>query len=223
MGIFNMFKNKTTNENTANNYTAQSIDLSNDDTFEISLDLNKTKPINLEKKQFVNLNKASISLNKLRAAAGWDITNGRSYDLDLCAMLFNSNHSLLNKVYYANMQATGIFLDGDNLTGAGDGDDENIHINLSQMPQNVSIIAICVVIYEGKNRGQYFSEVNNAYVRLVDEDQKKEICRYSLTNDGGKHTAIHFADIIRSKDGWIFKAVGEYMDGSIGSISNNLF
>lgn len=219
MGIFDVFKNK---HNGQENYSVP-VSVSSAAGNEVFLDLTKNGALNLEKKQFLNLEKASVALSNLRAAAGWDFMLGRAYDLDLCAMLFDSNGQLVDTVYYGKKNANGISLDGDNLTGEGKGDDENIRMNLSKVSNNVSTIAICVVIYQGKERNQYFSGVKNAYVRLVDENQKKEICRYSLTDDGGKNTAIHFADVIRTNEGWIFKAVGEYMNGSIHSVSNNLF
>lgn len=219
MGIFDIFKNKITSQETYTATSSTSSELGN----EVFLDLNKPGVLNLEKKQFLNLEKANVSLNKLRAAAGWDFMRGNAYDLDLCALLFDSRQRLAKQVYYGDKTTNGVSLDGDNLTGQGDGDDENIYINLSKVGSNVSTIAICVVIYHGEARDQYFSGVKNAYVRLIDEDNKKEICRYSLTNDGSKYTAVHFADIIRTENGWIFKAVGNYMNGSITSISANLF
>lgn len=220
MGIFDMFKNKVSN--TEETYTIPT-SVSSVSGNEVFLDLTKNGVLNLEKQQYLNLEKASVSLNNLRAAAGWDFMRGAAYDLDLCAMLFDPNNTLVNTVYYGNKDTAGVSLDGDNLTGQGDGDDENIRMNLSRVKSNVSTIALCVVIYQGKSRNQYFSGVKNAYVRLVDENEGKEICRYSLTNDGGKNTAIHFADIVRTDGGWVFKAVGEYMNGSIDSISDNLF
>lgn len=220
MGIFDMFKNKASSAEETYTVPTSVSSVSGNEVF---LDLTKNGVLNLEKQQFLNLEKASVSLNNLRAAAGWDFMRGTAYDLDLCAMLFNSNNTLVNTVYYGNKDVAGVSLDGDNLTGQGDGDDENIRMNLSKVKSNVSTIALCVVIYQGKNRNQYFSGVKNAYVRLVDENEKKEICRYSLTKDGGKNTAIHFADIVRTDNGWVFKAVGEYMNGSIDSISDNLF
>lgn len=184
--------------------------------------------LNLKKDDILDLTKTSTNLNSLKLSAGWDVqARGRDYDLDLFALLVNGDNKLTKQtnacVYYGEKNAKGIYLDGDNLTGEGDGDDENIFINLGEIPADVSKIILAVAIYEAKDRGQQFSNVKDAYVRLVDTSgrREEEVCRYNLSNDGGDNTAVIAAEIFRTGSGWSFKAVGEYTKGSISKIEKN--
>jgi tellurium resistance protein TerD len=195
---------------------------------EVTLDLNKPGLLNLEKQDFLNLTKTNLNLSNIRVSAGWDVAaRGRDYDLDLFANLLDSDGKLITNanptVYYADKHSQGVRLDHDNLTGAGDGDDENMFVNFDNLPTNVSKIVIGVAIYGAKGRGQDFGHVKNAYVRLVDQSQtpEKEIVRFNLTEDGGSYTAVKFAEFNRTAEGWTFKAVGDYLYGSIESISRN--
>lgn len=189
---------------------------------EVFLDLNKNDGmLNLQKNDFLNLTKTGVSLNNMRVSAGWDVrTFGSDYDLDLCAYLIRDNGQLSQTVFYGNMQAQGIRLDKDNLTGKGDGDDENIFINFSEINANVSRIVFGVVIYNAKIRFQSFGKVKNAYVRMVDQstNPEREICRYSLSDDGGKNTAVKFAELVKINDEWTFNAIGEYSKDNINSL-----
>ena len=186
--------------------------------------LNEPTPciLNLNKNDILDLNKVSENLNKVRVSAGWDVcVVGQDYDLDLCAMLVNKNDKLVDCVYYASKRSKGLYLDGDNLTGEGEGDDENIFVTLKEIPSSVSKIVFNVVIYQGANRHQQFKNVSNAYVRLVDiAHTEREICRYNLSNDGGDNTAVKFAELIRTNDGWQFHAIGNYLCGSISDLAN---
>lgn len=186
---------------------------------EVVLDLSKKGPLNLEKREFVNLTKSGVSLTHIRAAAGWDMASFGSIDLDLCAYLF-SNGQLEQTVYYGAKRGQGIYLDGDNLTGEGDGDDENIRINFEQLPSHIDRIVIAVVIY---SMGKVFSGVKNAYVRLVDESQsQQELVRYNLSADGGKNTAVFAAELQKVNHEWRFVAVGDYSKNSIKSLGKSL-
>lgn len=194
---------------------------------EVTLDLNKPGLLNLEKQDFLNLTKTNLNLSNIRVSAGWDVsTHGRDYDLDLFGNLLDADGKLIHNanhtVYYGDKHSQGVQLDHDNLTGAGDGDDENMFVNFDKLPENVSKIVIGVAIYEARNRHQDFGHVKNAYVRLVDQSQtpEKEIVRFNLTEDGGSYTAVKFAEFNRTAEGWVFKAVGDYLNGSIGEISH---
>lgn len=193
----------------------------------INLDLVKRDEIlNLKKNDILDLTKAAPGLNKIRVAAGWDVNTGffgGSFDLDLCAILLDANSKLVKNinpcVYFSKKNSTGIYLDGDNLTGEGDGDDENIYVTLSEIPSNVEKIVFNVVIYDGIAKRQKFSKVKNAYVRIVDcEKNDKEICRYDLSNDGGDNTAVVFAQLIRNNGSWEFMAIGDYKRASISQL-----
>jgi tellurium resistance protein TerD len=184
--------------------------------------------LNLKKNDILDLTKTSAHYDSLRLSAGWDINKkgGSNYDLDLFALLLDSKDKLTSVtnscVYYGNKKATGIELDKDNLTGEGDGDDENIFINLTKIPPAVNKIILAVAIYDADSRRQSFQYVNNAYVRLVDTSNKKEveICRYNLSNDGGSSTAVICAELFRNGSDWSFKAVGDFTKGSISKIKN---
>lgn len=186
--------------------------------------------LNLEKDAILDLSKdVEASLKSMRVSAGWDVNaKGRDFDLDLCAFLVDANGKLINSansvVYYGEKKSNGVKLDGDNLTGAGAGDDENIFLSLEKVPQDCQAIKFYVIIYGGASRGQYFGEVRNAYVRLVNTENRpeKELCRYSLSEDGGKNTAIYFCELSRNSGNWNFKAVGEYLKASIEDIKRTL-
>lgn len=175
--------------------------------------------LNLQKDNILDLRKYSDSLSEVRVAAGWDISKkGSSFDLDLCAFLLDENGKHIAKVYYGDKRATGIYLDGDNLTGEGDGDDENIHVSLDKIPAKVSSIVFSVVIFSAASKRQHFKDIDNAFCRLVDESNGKEICKFSLSNEGGDNTAVTFAELYRNDGGWSFRAIGTYSEDSIESL-----
>ena len=180
--------------------------------------------LNLNKGDILDLTKYSDSLTKVRAAAGWKVNAmGRDYDLDLCAYML-INGEVDSTVYYRDRNHRGIFLDGDNLTGStGNNDDENIHVNLQELHPAVDEIVFAVVIYSAAERHQKFSNVKNAYMRLVDESNGKEICRYNLSEDGGDNTAVKLASLKKNANGnWSFHAIGEYSKNTIESLRRTL-
>jgi tellurium resistance protein TerD len=182
--------------------------------------------LNLKKGDILDLTKYTSSLTNIRAAAGWDInkSSGSDYDLDLCAYLFRDGR-VVDTVYYGNKhdRNSAIWLDGDNLTGSGEGDDENIRVDLTSL-NNIDKITFAVVIYHGKARSQSFNNVKNAYVRLVDESAGgKEICRYCLSTDGGSNTAVTVANIKKDDNqNWVFEPIGIYSKNSIDSLKHTL-
>lgn len=167
--------------------------------------------LDLKKGNFLNLSKSDSTLEHIRLAAGWDVNNnfGADFDLDLMANLIHSNGKN-ELIYFGNMKSSGIELDKDNLTGVGDGDDENINIYFNKLNNNINKIDIYVIIYKGKERNQNFSKVENAYVKVVDEEQKKELCRYNMSKDEGKHVSIKAGSFEKKENDWIFTAIGEY-------------
>ena len=179
--------------------------------------------LNLNKGDILDLTKYSTSLTNVRAAAGWDVNRGigHDYDLDLCAYMM-SNNRLVNTVFYGARTWTGIYLDGDNLTGSGEGDDENIFVSLREIPSNIDRIVFAVVIYEAGNRHQMFRNVKNAYMRLVDQSNGKEICRYLLTEDGGSNTAATLASLNRNNGNWSFEAIGRYSCDTIKTLGRKI-
>ena len=176
--------------------------------------------LNLHKNEILNLSKTNPGLVKVHIGAGWDIKWGAgNYDLDLCACLIDEQGKRLPTdccVYYGNMKEPGIYLDGDNLTGEGDGDDENIYITLDELDPRVAKIVLAVVIYNARKRNQTLDKVKNAYVRLCDaKNNDLELCRYNLSADGGWFEGVVFAELYKTNGEWEFKAIGEPFNGSI--------
>ena len=156
-----------------------------------------------------------VSDEKVILGAGWDIAkNGYDFDLDIAAFLLNSNGKVQNipqdVIFFNNMEAPGIALEGDNRTGAGDGDDERITIDLSQIRSDIAKIVFVITIHEAQVKRQTFGMVENSYIRLLDaKNNEKEVCRFNLKEDGSTSTSVIFAELFRDGFGWQFKAVGE--------------
>ena len=226
MGLFNnLFKKETEAPVSAQPQAQNHTQTSTSDVTMTNVEYSSTGLLNLTKNSVLDLTKYSDSLNKIRVAAGWDINKGigSDYDLDLCAYLLDDRKKILKTVYYGSKKHTGIFLDGDNLTGEGDGDDENIYVNLKEIPEKVESIVFGVVIYGADSKRQKFENVKNAFVRLVDEDSRgKEICRYELSENGGDNTAVTFAKLYKTNGNWSFGAIGNYSKDSIESLGYHL-
>lgn len=177
-------------------------------TREVLISLEKPSVVSLEKGDLLNLSKANVPLSKIHAAAGWDAAKEGHIDLDLCAHLF-AGDKLVDTVYFANKhkERDGIWLDEDNLTGEGDGDDENIYVNLRGLRSDADRIYLSVVSFTHNT----FNDVKNAYVRLSDESGKeRELARYNLSADGGKNDSVTAGVFIREGSEWKFLAIGEY-------------
>jgi tellurium resistance protein TerD len=169
--------------------------------------------LNLVKGQRIDLNK---SLKKLMVGLGWDVSKarGQEYDLDATIFPIDTNNAVMGSdICFFNQQS--VFggavrhLLGDNRTGDGEGDDEAIGIDLNNVPANVSSLSIVVNIYDAYTRGgQNFGQVQNAYIRLVDEDTGAEMARYDLTEDGSMFTAFELGRVYRHNGGWKFNATG---------------
>ena len=170
--------------------------------------------LNLNKNDILDLTKRNPGLKKVRLGAGWDIANnGLDYDLDIAAFLLDSNNkfnTVSNVIFFNNKDGQGISLAGDNRTGAGEGDDEVININLEEINPNIAKIVFVVTIHEAQAKRQTFGMVENSYVRLVDlENNEREICRFNLKENGSTATSVIFAELNREGSEWQFKAIGE--------------
>ena len=170
--------------------------------------------VDLNKNDILDLTKRNPGLKKIMLGAGWDISNnGSDFDIDIAAVLLDSNNrfnTVENVIFFNNKQGQGISLSGDNRTGAGDGDDETIIIDLDVINPNIAKIAFLVSIHNAQAKRQTFGMVNNSYVRLVDMERNgKEICRFNLKENGSTATSVLFAELIRQSGEWQFKAVGE--------------
>ena len=182
--------------------------------------------LNLQKNDILDLTKKDPSLDKIQLGAGWDVAKKgflgfgqKDFDLDLVAFLLNSSNKLDNKegiIYYSNMRAKGVTLHGDNRTGAGDGDDEKISVSLSNLDSKCEKIVFAISIYEGAKRNQSFTQVRNAYIRLLDENKgNKEICRFNLSDINDDKTALIFAELYKINGSWNFKAIGETLNADV--------
>lgn len=170
--------------------------------------------LNLNKNDILDLTKRNPGLKRVMLGAGWDISNnGSDFDLDIAAFLLDANNkfnTVSNVIFFNNRVGQGIALASDNRTGAGEGDDETINIDLEKIDLNIQKIVFVVTIHEAMSRRQTFGMINNSYVRLVDLDQNgKELCRFNLKENGSTATSVIFAELYRNGSEWQFKAMGE--------------
>jgi tellurium resistance protein TerD len=180
--------------------------------------------VSLSKGGNVSLTKAAPNLTSIAVGLGWDArsTSGADFDLDASALALNDSHKVLGDEYFVffnNLASPdgSIEHQGDNLTGAGEGDDEVININLVSVPAQVSSIVFPVSIYEAENRGQSFGQVRNAYIRIVNLANDVELARYDLTVDASTETAMVFGEVYRYNAEWKFRAIGQgYASGLAG-------
>ena len=179
--------------------------------------------INLQKGQRISLKKEAPSLSRLMCGLGWDVLDRSrglggafqaDFDLDASVLCLDENDKLKgnsNVVYFGNLrhQSGAITHLGDNLTGEGEGDDEQILVDLPDVPAEISKLLFVVNIYEAVKRKQDFSQVENAFVRLVDLSNNQEIARYTLSgNDYEGKTSMLLAEVYRHNDEWKMAAVG---------------
>lgn len=180
--------------------------------------------LDLSKGSILDLTKRNPGLKHIIAGCGWDTASmGNDFDLDVSAFLLGQNSKVSSPtdiIYFNNKSASGVTLSGDNRTGAGEGDDESINIDLTAVPANINKIVICVTIFDAVSRRQTFGMVNNSYVRLLDADQNnKELCIFKLKEDGSTSTAIVFAELSRNGADWEFKAIGEGKQGDLNTLA----
>lgn len=176
---------------------------------------NGVNALNLKKNDVLNLTKKNPGLKKVILGAGWDVASiGQDFDLDIAAFLLNTNGKVQNipddVIFFNNMQGQGIYLEGDNRTGVGDGDDERIRLDLESISSHVQKIVFVVTIHEAQAKRQTFGMVENSYVRILDEERnEKEICRFNLKENGSTVTSVIFAELYKASGEWQFKAIGE--------------
>ncbi len=184
--------------------------------------------VSLSKGENISLSKEVPGLNAIDVGLGWDarVTAGSAFDLDASAFLLYEGGSVRSDtdfIFYNNkVSADGAVVhQGDNLSGTGEGDDEIISITLSQVPAAVQKIAFSVTIHEAEIRKQTFGQVNNAYVRVVNKVDGKEVTRYDLSEDYSVETAMIFGELYRHGGQWKFKAIGQGFAGGLGPLAKN--
>ena len=186
--------------------------------------------ISLQKGERVSLEKASPGLEAVFVGLGWDVNKsdtGSDFDLDASVFLLGENEKLISDshlVFYNNKKSpdpdNSVEHMGDNLTGAGEGDDEVIIVNLKKVPDDVQKLTFVVTIYDAEKRGQNFGQVSNAFVRLVDVKTKEEVLRYDLTEDYSIETAMIMGELYKKDGQWRMSAVGDGYEGGLQAILN---
>lgn len=185
--------------------------------------------VSLTKGQKVDLTKGNPGLSKLVVGLGWDINKydgGSSFDLDAAAFLLAGNGKVAadeDFVFYGNLKHSsgGVEHMGDNLTGEGDGDDEQIKVDLALVPASVEKIDFTVTIYDADVRKQNFGQVSNAYIRIVDEVNNTELIRYDLGEDFSIETAVVVGELYRNNGEWKFNAIGSGFEGGLKALCQN--
>ena len=183
-------------------------------------------PINLQKGQKVSLTKGNPGLSKVVVGVGWDVNQfdtGGAFDLDGAAFLVTENGKVSRGedfVFYGNLThpSGSVQHMGDNLTGEGEGDDEQIKVNLSAVPANIAKIVFTVTIYDAETRRQNFGQVSNAFIRIYNEDTGEEMLRYDLGEDFSIETAAVFGELYKNGDEWKFNAIGSGYQGGLAAL-----
>ena len=182
--------------------------------------------INLQKGQRISLKKESPGLTTVMCGLGWDVAQSSggflgifkpssNLDLDASVLCLNANGKLdnnMNVIYYNNLShvSGGITHLGDNLTGEGEGDDEQILVDLPKIPPEINKLVFVVSIFQALDRQQDFGQVENAFVRLVDTFNNKEIARYNLSGQQYQgSTGMIMAEIDRDNNSWNMQAIGQ--------------
>jgi tellurium resistance protein TerD len=184
--------------------------------------------ISLQKGGNVNLSKEAPGLTKLLVGLGWDArsTDGAPFDLDGAVFMLNAQGKVRSDadfIFYNNLRSVdgSVVHSGDNRTGAGEGDDESINIDLSKVPADVDKLAVCVTIHEAEMRRQNFGMVQKAYVRCVNAADNREIARFDLSEDSSTESAMIFGEVYRAGGDWKFRAIGQGFNGGLGPLAKN--
>jgi tellurium resistance protein TerD len=185
-------------------------------------------PVSLSKGGNVSLSKEAPGLTNIVIGLGWDTrsTDGSDFDLDASMFVLKEDNKVRSDsdfIFYNNKTGADGAVEhlGDNLTGEGEGDDEQIKVNLNAVPQDVANLAVGVTIHEADTRRQNFGMVSNAFIRVVNGADNSEIARYDLSEDASTETAMVFGEVYRRGNEWKFKAVGQGFQGGLGPLARN--
>jgi len=184
--------------------------------------------ISLSKGGNVSLTKSAPGLTNILIGLGWDAraTDGAGFDLDASGFLLTTEGKVRSDADFVffNQPASAdgsVKHLGDNTTGEGDGDDEQITVDLTKVPADVDKIAIAVTIHDAEVRKQSFGMVSQAFVRVVNAGDNSEIVRYDLSEDFSIETALVFGEVYRNSGEWKFRAVGQGFQGGLGAMAKN--
>ena len=184
--------------------------------------------VSLVKGGNVSLTKEEPGIESIMVGLGWDArsTDGSDFDLDASCFLLNAAGKVRSDsdfIFYNNLKSAcgAVEHTGDNRTGAGDGDDEAINVELSRVPADVAKLAFTVTIHEADQRHQNFGMVSNAFIRIVNRKTGREVARFDLSEDASTNTAIIFGEVYRHNNEWKFRAVGQGYNGGLGPLARN--
>ncbi len=184
--------------------------------------------ITLQKGGNLSLSKEAPGLTRAIVGLGWDAraTDGDDFDLDASAFALGANDHVRSDadfIFYNQLVGLGGAIEhtGDNLTGDGEGDDEQLKVDLSRIPAEIQKLAFTVTIHDAEARRQNFGQVKNAYIRVVDEISGREVVRFDLTEEASIETAMIFGEIYRHGAEWKFRAVGQGFRGGLAPLARN--
>lgn len=184
--------------------------------------------VSLSKGGNVSLSKEAPGLKNVVVGLGWDprATDGQEFDLDASVFVCGEDGKVRSDadfVFYNNKTGGDGSIEhmGDNRTGEGDGDDEQVKIDLSKVPADIKKLAFAVTIHEAESRKQNFGMVGGAFMRVVNAEGEKELARYDLGEDFALEAAVIFGEVYRHNDDWKFKAVGQGFNGGLGPLSSS--
>jgi tellurium resistance protein TerD len=184
--------------------------------------------VSLTKGGNVSLTKEAPGLTNVVVGLGWDVrtTTGTEFDLDASAIVVGADGKVVSDkhfVFFNNLATPdgAVRHTGDNLTGGGDGDDEQITVDLANLPAEIDKIVFPVSIYEAEARGQAFGQVRNAFIRVVNQADGAELTRYDLSEDASTETAMVFGELYRNGGDWKFRAVGQGYTAGLAGIAKD--
>ncbi|WP_426005076.1 TerD family protein [Bacillus sp. DWP3-1] len=195
--------------------------------------------ITLEKGQRIDLTKGKAGLTNILVGLGWDPVSqgggflgklfgggGADVDCDASVLMLKNDKFTENKdlIYFGNLKSKcgSVEHTGDNLTGEGDGDDEQVLVNLSKVPGNVNKLVFVVNIYDALRRNQHFGMIQNAYIRIVDRSNNQELVKYNLKDEYAGKTSLIVGELYRHENDWKFAAVGNGTnDAKLADITRN--
>ena len=185
--------------------------------------------VSLKKGQKVDLTKTNPGLKEVMIGLGWDVNRydgGKDFDLDASVFMLDASGKVPSDdefIFYGNLKHKSGSVEhlGDNLTGKGEGDDEQIKINLAAVPENIQKIDFTVTIYEAEQRNQNFGQVENAFIRVVNAANNEELIRYDLAEDFSIETAVVVGQLYRHNGEWKFNAIGSGFEGGLAALGKN--
>jgi len=185
--------------------------------------------ISLNKGGNVSLSKSEPGLRRITVGLGWDVrsTEGAAFDLDASVFLLGETGKVRSDsdfIFYNNLKSSDGSIEhtGDNLTGEGEGDDEQIKVNLEAVSPDIFKLAFSVTIHDAETRRQNFGQVSSAFIRVVNSETNNEIVRYDLSEDASTETAMVFGEVYRHSGEWKFRAVGQGFAGGLGPLARSL-